>query len=284
MEFLLSEFQAYRRLVQNEVLTICRNAGAIVYGSFANGTFHLNSEDWDTYSDLDLISTDIRPDVLSARITEQIYKRIGLTIRTKVRENTNHIDNLPESLSQQLSFIDTAIALLRGVESRGFCDYLLIKFILRAVYLDRYLSFNVNFVCSKQQSKAENEDIFFSLMRYKLKGKSLSKQEFEQIISGLKSVDANQLGNLLTLCSLNNIFDLMPYWRSFSSEAHRLSLHGLLEDIARKLEFAKRVEHRVCRTDALRQACPRRYEAFLQKVHCPAAGYPPGYPGNVDIL
>jgi len=220
--------------VQKEICSICSSAGLTVYGSFAKGTFHLDSEAWNTYSDLDLTSQNAVHIRLPEQITAEIERRLGLLIKTKIRQNINHVDKLPLVVSQQLSFIDTAIMLMRGVETRSLYHYLIVKYLLRTVYLNRYVQ--------HEAAIAEEHDdaLFSSLMQYKTGNiTNLSIQDLHDITFRLKVVHAAQFCRLLSLLSLRKVNELAPYWFSFCNCVKRFGLSDLLEDISQKMEMAK---------------------------------------------
>jgi len=231
---LLSRLASDRFEVQKAVRSICDDAGVTIYGSFANATFHLDADAWNTYSDLDLASTDTEPDHKSCQIASEIEKRIGLSIKTKIRKSTNHIDRLPPSVCQQLSFIDTAIAFVSGVETRGLYHYLLVKYLLRTVYIDRYLRYDVDAI-----DRDGNDGLFAFLMNFKMTGSGLTVQDLYGITSELNVSHAGQFGRMVTLLSIREIEDLTPYWVSFYATASGFGLSELIEDISQKVELAK---------------------------------------------
>lgn len=253
MAFLSSKATAYRRIVRNEVLGICDDAGTTVYGSFSNGIFHLDVGNWETQSDLDLISPDSQPNQLSSYISSRIKDRLDLTIQVKVRRSTSHIDRLPISVSRQLAFIDTAIALVCGVERRSYYHYLFVKYLLRTIYLDRYLGFNEEILWRQPQCVGNESDIFFLLMRFKTIGTSLTAPELVRIITYLNSIDAKYLSDLRTLIALRDFEDILPHWRLFSTNAATFGLDDLIEDIARKIELANLTHSKICNGHALEE-------------------------------
>lgn len=225
-----------RRAIRNEVLRICERAGANVYGSFANGAFHLDIENWKTLSDIDLISSDLQPNQLSSHISFLIKDRLDLTIQVKVRKNKSHIDRLPKSVSKQLAYIDTALALIQGVERNVNHHYLFVKYLLRTIYLDRYLGFDEQIFWRQLHGVRYENDIFFILMRFKTAGSSLKESEFIRIITHLNSINAEYLSDFRSLFTLRDIEDICPHWLSFSTNAATFGLHDLVEDIARKIK------------------------------------------------
>lgn len=237
MVFLLSNAGSVRLAVQKEVRSICDSAGLAIYGSFANGTFHLDSEVWTTFSDLDLTSSDTESASLAEQIAAEVERRVGLLIKAKIRKNISHIDRLPPSVSRQLSFIDTAIVLIRGIETRSLYHYLIVKYLLRTIYLERYLRYDAS-----ATAYGDDDVLFQLLMHYKMSGTNLTAQELQDITFRLKVAYATQFTRLLTLLSLREIDDLAPYWFSFSTGATRFGLNDLVEDISQKLELAKRTE------------------------------------------
>jgi hypothetical protein len=238
LAFLSSSREQLRQIVRDDVRTICDATKATIYGSFANDAFHLDIESWVSHSDLDLISPNSQPTKLAAFISAKIFDRLGLTIQTKVRRNSSHIDRLPNSVSRQLAFVDTAIAFTAGVKTQSHFHYLLVKYLLRAFYLDRYLAFDEDMSHRLLQSTNVGDDAFWVLMQFKLEGKNLMPHQFARIVTGLQALDSRHLQDMKALLSLRDINEVIPYWQAFVANASAYELNDLVDDISCKIELA----------------------------------------------
>ena len=232
--FTFDEFNT-RHQLHEEVLQICSREGFRVYGSFASGLFHLDVSNWETHSDVDLIADSTAPEALAGQLPKLLIKRTGLNINVKVRNNARHISNLPEPISRELSFIDTAIKLLDGCATRKAYDYLIVKYVLRAAFLDEYLSINKIFP-SNQYKHSSLPPIFWFLLEYKQHGQNLTRENLDYISDYFQANDRYLFEDLRVVLSLEDVSGIRTRWNSFKNKLIFLGFSELFVDLSQKLE------------------------------------------------